>query len=362
MRNFTKIVTVFLSMLLLGKLHAATITAANTGSWTATTTWAGGVVPTAVDNVIIPSGKIVTYTATVATFTAAPTSISVSGTLVFVSTLALGNPIVFPNAITITVESGGVFTDNTVEGGYDFNGKVSSFIFKTGSSLTIGSNNTFGDVYIRPYLVQISPANTAVITPTTPRPFTVSGNGTVTVLPLTLQSFVAYPQNTTVNLVWQTTNEVNVSYIYVERSTDGTSFTRINKVSAKGDGTYTYSDDVAALATSKVYYRLMVVDKDGSASYSKVVSAQLGSIATKQLSFYPNPVRDNLFVQFTSTKQEKVSLKIINQQGQIVHEGTLQANVGNISTAINTNALAKGTYILQVKGSIVSVQKQFVKE
>jgi hypothetical protein len=358
MKNFTKIVTVFLSMLLLGKLHAATITAANTGSWTATTTWVGGVVPTAADNVIIPSGKTVTYTLTVAAFVN-PATISVSGTIVFEDALLTVRTL-FQNAITITVESGGIFRDNTKEGGYDFNSKVSSFIFKTGSSFATGPNNTYGDVYV----VAVSSANyTAgtVMSPTTPRPFTISGNGSATVLPLTIQSFVAYPQNTSVNLVWQTTNEVNVSHIYVERSTDGTSFTRINKLSAKGGGTYTYGDDVAALSSSKLYYRLMIVDKDGSASYSKVISAHLGSI-NKQLAVYPNPVKGNLFVQITSTKAEKITLQVADLQGKILQQEDTQVGVGNVSLSVNTSALAKGSYVLLVKGSGGVQQKQFVKE
>ncbi len=360
MKNFTKIVTLFACLMMLNNVKAATITAAATGSWTATTTWVGGVVPTTGDNVIIPAGKVVTYSFGSSSFVN-PATISISGTIIFDGL----NPIIvviFQNAITLTVESGGVFTDNNSEGGYNFNGKVSSFIFKTGSSLTVGSKNTFGDIYVRAVSgAAPTTANSTFVATTTPKPFTISSNGTTTVLPLTLQSFVAYTQNTAVNLVWQTTNEVNVSHIYVERSTDGTSFTRINKLNTKGDGTYTYSDDVAALSSSKLYYRLVIVDKDGSAAYSKVVSAQLSSSAVTQLSFYPNPVKDNLFVQFTSTKQEKVSLKIINLKGQVVHEETLQATIGNISTTVNTSILANGSYVLQVKGSNTMLQKQFVK-
>jgi len=359
MRNFTKIITVFLSMLLLGKLHAATITAANTGSWTASATWVGGIVPTTGDNVIIPSGKTVTYTVAASQFVN-PATISVSGTIVFEDAL-LTVRTVFQNAITITVESGGIFRDNTKEGGYDFNSKVSSFIFKTGSSFAVGPNNTYGDVYVVA-VFNASYTTGTTMSPTTPRPFTISGNGSATVLPLTLQSFAAYVQNTTVNLAWQTANEVNVSHIYVERSTDGTSFTRINKVSVKGGGSYAYTDDVAALGGSKAYYRLMVVDKDGSIAFSKVISAQIGASVNKQLAVYPNPVKGNLFVQITSTKAEKITLQVADLQGKILQQEDTQVGVGNVSLSVNTSALAKGSYVLLVKGSGVVQQKQFVKE
>lgn len=180
------------------------------------------------------------------------------------------------------------------------------------------------------------------------------------VLPLNLHTFTAQQQNNTVNLSWQTTNEVNTSHFTIQRSVDGTSFSNIGKVVAKGDGSYGYTDNQPPSA-SVVYYRLQMVDKDGSFTYSKVVAVTL-NVNRVSLAVYPNPVRDNLFVQITSTKAEKLTLQVTDLQGKLLQQEATQVGVGNVSLSVNTSTLAKGSYVLLVKGSGAVQQKQFVKE
>ena len=45
-------------------------------------------------------------------------------------------------------------------------------------------------------------------------------------LPLTLLNFTAIKQHNTVQLHWQTTNEVNTSYFNIQRSTDAMHFSQ----------------------------------------------------------------------------------------------------------------------------------------
>ncbi|MFC4230749.1 FG-GAP-like repeat-containing protein [Parasediminibacterium paludis] len=179
-------------------------------------------------------------------------------------------------------------------------------------------------------------------------------------LPLNLLTFSAQQQNNNIALTWQTTNEVNTSFFTIQRSVDGSSFSNIGKVTAKGDGSYAFADNQLPSA-SVVYYRLQMVDKDGSFTYSKIVSCQLSGIS-RALTVYPNPVKDNLFVQITSTKAEKITLQLTDLQGKLLQQEDTQVGIGNVSLSVNTSALANGSYVLVVKGSGGVQQKQFVKE
>ena len=179
-------------------------------------------------------------------------------------------------------------------------------------------------------------------------------------LPLTLSAFTAQIQNNTVNLSWQTANEVNSAYFTIQRSVDGTNFSSIGKVVAKGDGSYSYVDNQLP-NTEVIYYRLQMVDKDGSFTYSQVVSVNFNA-KLQTLNLYPNPVKDNLFVQLTSTKSEKLTLQVTDLQGKILQQEDTQIGVGNVSLSVNTATLPKGSYVILVKGSTMLQQKQFVKE
>lgn len=104
-----------------------------------------------------------------------------------------------------------------------------------------------------------------------------------------------------------------------------------------------------------------MVDIDGGSTYSKIVAVPLKSSPT-QLTIFPNPVTENLFVQLASTKADKLTLQISDMQGKVLQQQVDEVGVGNTSVSISTATLAKGSYVLLVKSGEGIKQKQFVKE
>jgi hypothetical protein len=193
-------------------------------------------------------------------------------------------------------------------------------------------------------------------------PFTLGSSTANNTLPISLLSFSAQLQNNNTTLAWETTNEINASHFNVQRST-GAGFNTVGKVNTVGGGNYAYTDNIATLTptTSSVLYRLQMVDNDGSFTYSKTV-AVTPNATTKSIRIFPNPVRETLFIQVTSTKTEKLTLQVIDLQGKLLQQQTQQVTAGTTSLSFNTAALAKGNYVLVVKGSAAIQQKQFVKQ
>ncbi len=84
--------------------------------------------------------------------------------------------------------------------------------------------------------------------------------------------FRAEPESETIVITWRTGEEVDVQHFVVERSTDGENFTAIGTVPAKGSNSdYRYEDASLSHFKSVFYYRLKIVDKDGSFEYTETL-------------------------------------------------------------------------------------------
>ena len=98
-------------------------------------------------------------------------------------------------------------------------------------------------------------------------------------LPIKLASITATQEGKTITTNWNTSTELNTSHFIIQHSTDGSSFTDIGTVKAIGSGanSYAYTDNnpTPYPLNGVLYYRLQSVDKDGTCTYSKVVSVQL---------------------------------------------------------------------------------------
>ena len=191
-------------------------------------------------------------------------------------------------------------------------------------------------------------------------PFTLGSSTASNPLPLSLLTFTAQQKNSNVTLAWQTINEVNASHFNIQQSTNGTSFKIVGRINTQGGGNYAYTDDVSGMNASTVFYRLQMVDQDGNFTYSKTL-AVLFKARNAQLTIFPNPVKGSLFVQLYSSKNEKLSIQITDMKGRVLQQQEVMVSVGNMSLSFNASKLAKGTYVLLVKGDNLIQQKQFIK-
>ena len=158
-------------------------------------------------------------------------------------------------------------------------------------------------------------------------------------LPLKIYSFnVVNLKHNNIFLNWQTASEINTTHFNIQRSTNGKDFIAIGKVAAKGAGDYSYKDvSTDNLPLSKLYYRLEIVDKDGSKYYSEIKELSIGN---GQLIISPNPAKDKVTITGTNIKQ----VRLLDNTGKIV----VVKEVAN-KEAINipVSHLPKGLYMVQ---------------
>ncbi len=189
----------------------------------------------------------------------------------------------------------------------------------------------------------------------------VTGVDLCSVLPVQLLSFKASLQNKNVNIEWQTANEVNADYFTVERSSNGSSFTSLQRITAKGGSqveTYTTTDFQPLSGTS--YYRLKEVDKDGAVTYSSIVPVTVLAGGTIVIS--PNPVHNTVRVLLQSQTASQVTLRITDLTGKTLATQSQSVNEGINTINIPAASLSKGIYVLKVTGNNVGQSIKFIKE
>ncbi|TAE14941.1 MAG: hypothetical protein EAZ47_05940 [Bacteroidetes bacterium] len=181
-----------------------------------------------------------------------------------------------------------------------------------------------------------------------------SGSSAVT-LPIQLQSFTAkaQPAYKTV-LQWVSASEVNAAKFQVQKSDDNQYFVSIADVAAKGAQTpYVFTDVSVSYFNKPVFYRLKMVDKDGSAKYSAVVTVTHNKAGNLVENIFPSmAVRGSkVTVRLVTEQTQKIELSYVNVMGRVLQKQTVQSNVGTNNFPINVpNSTTPGIHYIRVVG------------
>lgn len=183
-------------------------------------------------------------------------------------------------------------------------------------------------------------------------------------LPLDLLTFKGSLQNNATQLEWETTNEKGTALFSVERSIDGHDFQQIGTVAAKDNSVknkYSFWDyDATHQSSSLLYYRLKMIDKDGSFTYSDIVIITLPGI-TGKVSVFPNPALNQIKITISAPADGKAKWNLVDNTGRIVMQNSAQLKKGNNSLSLNIGTLSTGVYYLGVSGGGVDQKVKIEK-
>lgn len=177
-------------------------------------------------------------------------------------------------------------------------------------------------------------------------------------VPVKLLGFGSTYNGRNISLNWSTANEINASHFIVEKSTDGTLFNSLAQVTANNrvlTNYYSYTD--AALG-GIIYYRLKMVDKDGSFTYSKTISINTQLVA--DIKIYPNPAQQYISLVVKPSAQP-THVSIMDAMGKVVAKS--QIAMGVVQASIDISGLPRGSYQLVANNMIVGKQTAgFIKQ
>ncbi|HEY8895636.1 MAG TPA: FG-GAP-like repeat-containing protein [Niastella sp.] len=161
-------------------------------------------------------------------------------------------------------------------------------------------------------------------------------------IPLQLISFTAKASQRQALIAWTTRLEENVSHFDLQRRSGNGQFSNIAQIPATNlitGNTYKYTDDLGA--DTVYYYRLGIINNDGSIEYSKVISIKIPS--ENVITISPNPAKDMVWVHHPVSGKGSYLL-LIDMAGRVIK--TITPAIGSTTTGVYLKGLGKGAYQL----------------
>ena len=185
------------------------------------------------------------------------------------------------------------------------------------------------------------------------------------VLPVELTSFTGRDKECDVQLNWETASEENFSHYDIESSFDGRAFSSIHGIVGSGttyqSKSYQYVDKLAA---SKNYYRLRMVDLDGSVAYSETIFVET-ECETNGVLLYPNPIGkyDGVVHLDFYAKRDKETIQIFDIAGRIIKSYSLEVSKRELNkVALDVSDFPSGMYTLSIEKYPGSSKKFIIQE
>jgi hypothetical protein len=189
-----------------------------------------------------------------------------------------------------------------------------------------------------------------------------------TPLPVKMMEFTAQKAGNDVVLNWKVASETNVVRYEIELARGNAAaqsgqYQKIGEVASAGNSTgvrnYSFTDTEADKFGPR-YYRLKIINSDGSFLYSPVRVVVFEEAKLWQV--YPNPSAGEFFMQYQINAGVSMNASVYDSKGRLVK--TLQAAGSGQpqKIAINLKALAAGVYLLQVQAGEVKRDFKLFKQ
>ncbi len=183
-------------------------------------------------------------------------------------------------------------------------------------------------------------------------------------LPLSLVSFTAArsDDDDEVQLRFTATHEQQLVSYEIERSADGSAFTKIGTVmaasSANGDNgdaasSYVFYDNQPLPSINE--YRLKMTDRDGTITYSRIVSIRFDN--GPGFAVFPNPAKDLVNIQL-QLPAGTILLQVLDAAGRQIKTMELVSAGNAISTSIDISGYSKGLYYIRAANAVRSFVKR----
>ena len=149
----------------------------------------------------------------------------------------------------------------------------------------------------------------------------------------------------------------------MQRSVNSLDFTTTGKLAAQNINEANYSFTDSKLPKAEVlYYRLKIIDKTGSFTYSDVLKVKRKTAAFS-VTISPNPVaaNDPVSLAIETGKSSNFTVTIFNAAGQKFYLKSYNLKAGATRLQIPTDKMLAGNYSVVVTDGIEKVNQSLIK-
>ncbi|HEV7780686.1 MAG TPA: T9SS type A sorting domain-containing protein [Chitinophagaceae bacterium] len=171
-------------------------------------------------------------------------------------------------------------------------------------------------------------------------------------LPVMLTELKAKEAGNLVRLNWKVAAEYNMYRYDIEKSTDGYMFTKIGEANARNiPGILVYEFNDSNPFNGNNFYRLRMIDKDGTYKFSAIVKVRLGN-TIETVHIFPNPFNgSSVNIQMENMPAGLYTVRLYNSLGVLVMTKQLTHNGGSATELLYLNQEpGKGIYQLEITG------------
>ena len=186
-----------------------------------------------------------------------------------------------------------------------------------------------------------------------------------------VSEFIAETDNSTVNLSWETPDDLIIGYnIYRSNDMNG-DFERINDQPVTESN---YSDQSPLYGKNIYMLRALKIEVGGSGSYYNMSQGIIDSIFVDnvgnrqsgpekfQFSIFPNPANEFINIRIPQSSHHSISVEIINMHGTLL----LKKDIGISRTTpvekIDVRSIPPGIYLIRLLSNDIMFKKKMVKK
>lgn len=193
--------------------------------------------------------------------------------------------------------------------------------------------------------------------------FNLFGVASGGILPIQLLTFTAHKEDYSIFLNWKTQSEKNSKEFDIERSLDGITFNKIGTIKASGNSeiqkNYLFIDSDLPDQNSW-YYRLKLIDRDESFSFSKLIQVGKLQFGSDHVNVYPNPFNKYLIIEPIEEEISALLITISSFNGLKLIEKTIQLKEAYQIQEIEN--LSPGLYLMSIQTPHNTTQIKIIKE
>lgn len=182
-------------------------------------------------------------------------------------------------------------------------------------------------------------------------------------LPAELTMFKGYAMERSNMLVWETESEENTMAFLVERSLNGkNNFREIGRLNAAGNSTVTLHYEIEdENPVSLAYYRLRVVDFDGSFEFSDIIVVQRSKTDIDLVEVFPVPAEDEVTVLVHAKSSGKAIITLSDFMGRKIKEERVELQAGINSFELNWLENETNFYYLTIYNGDERIAKKILR-